>query len=104
MATRHYSVLRGYVREVTRDLVERGKIRRASGQSVDVIIRQEIETVIAEVAGDVRELGVELGVGAAITSVRLLELLARQTANNVVSVGVGAILSAIVEVGGKSRR
>jgi hypothetical protein len=102
--TKHYPVLQSYVREVARDLVERGRIRQASGQSIDAIIRQEIEIVIAEVAGDVRALGAELSIGAAVTSARFLELLAKQAVNGAVSVGVGAILSAIVESGRKSRR
>lgn len=104
ITTRHYPILRDYVREVAKDLVERGRLRRKNGQSIDSVIHQEVDTIIAEVAGDVRALGVELGVGAAITGVRLLELLAKQTTNNAVSAGVDAILGAIIDIGIKSRR
>lgn len=105
MSTKHYPMLRSYVREVAKDLIERGRIRRASGQSIDMLIKREIETVIAEVAGDIRTLGVELGVSTALSSVRLFELLVRQATDDVVSTGVEAIFNMIANSAGvKPRR
>lgn len=103
-ATRHYPLFKEYVRAVTKDLIERGKIRRKHGQSVDTVIQHEIQTVIAEVTGDVRALAIELGVTAVTSGVTLLELIVRQTTDRAVSAGVDSIFELLANsVNGKRR-
>lgn len=93
--TKHYSILRDYVRKVAEDLVARGRIRREYGQTIDVVIRREAQTVFAEVAGDVRALAFELGIGVAAGGVRWLELYARQKADATMTAGVDALFELI---------
>ena len=83
------------MREVAKDLIERGTIRRKHGQSIDAVIQHEAQTVIAEVSGDIRALTIELGIGAVIGGATLLESFVRQVANEAVSAGVHALVEAM---------
>lgn len=100
--TKHYPILREYVRKVTEDLVTRGRIRRGYGQTIDAVIQQEVQTVIAEVAGDVRALAVELGVGAVFGGATLLESAVQQGVSEMVSAGARTLLE-VLTAGTRSR-
>jgi hypothetical protein len=51
--------LRAYFLEVARDLIQNGAIKRASGQSLDAIVRGEAARMIAELAEDLKSIGFE---------------------------------------------
>ena len=61
LPTRHYEKLRAYVFAVLKDMIERGKIRRAHGQELDKVLQIEGASVLSEMEGDLRRLGSEMG-------------------------------------------
>lgn len=90
--TPHYPVLRAYVTEVTRDLISRGIIRKRQGQRVDDVIRDESRTIVAEIAGDLRAIAMELGLSFVTSGVAAVETIAKQRADAVVEAGKSALL------------
>lgn len=53
--------LHAYFQSVARKLVERGVIRRGSGQSINDIVRSELPAVLREVENDFVVVGADLG-------------------------------------------
>ena len=100
--TKHYKILREYVREVAEDLVARGKVRREYGQTIDTVIQHETQTVIAEVAGDVRALAVELGIGVVVGGATLMETFVRQTTNEILLSGTKTLIEMLT--GGQRKK
>lgn len=101
--TKHYTLLRGYVREVARDLVERGVIRRRAGQSLDAVITAESQIVIAEVANDFRTLGAELGMTILMGGSTLLESFAREKIEGAANTVMEAIRHAVADQYGSKK-
>lgn len=62
MANRR-EILKSYFVEVARDLVARGVIRRAQGQSLEAVVRAEYRVVLQHMSADLVAVGRELGVG-----------------------------------------
>lgn len=61
LPTRHYEKLQAYLHAVVKDMITRGKIRRAHGQSLDDILHTEGHAVLIEIEGDLARLGKEMG-------------------------------------------
>lgn len=57
------AALREYFIEVTRDLIQRGVIRHAKGQSIDDILKTELSIVLNEVSSDFGWVLAEMGSG-----------------------------------------
>lgn len=55
--------LRAYFVEVVKDLVKRGIIRRASGQTLEQILAAESDTIIREIRQDFTGVFMEMGFG-----------------------------------------
>ena len=66
--SRHRADLRAYVFAVARELVERGTLRRAPGQTVSEVVRAEARQVAAEVWEDFIEVGREVGILTAMSA------------------------------------
>lgn len=101
--TKHYTLLHSYMHEVARDLIDRGQIRRRQGQSLDAVIKAESQTVIAEVANDLRTLGEELGMTILMGGSALLESFARQKIAGAASTIVDAIKRGVKEQYGSKK-
>jgi hypothetical protein len=62
MATRRES-LHAYLLEVTRDLIGRGMLRKGSGQTLEAILKAEMNTVVQSALDDLREVGKDMVAG-----------------------------------------
>lgn len=65
MLTSRQRFLLDYLLDVTRDLVTRGTLRRATGQTILSIFKSEPRVVLSEVSEDVVAVFKELGIGMA---------------------------------------
>lgn len=69
--------------QVAADLVRRGVVRRRHGQTLEQVIRAEADTVLREVSADFKAVMIEMGIGAAEASGRLLARYAENLVGNV---------------------
>lgn len=91
-------ILRGYFLEVTRDLVARGVMRRARGQSLEDILRLEAPAILREVQADFLEIGIEVGGGLLSAGARVAETVARVQADRIVGEGARMISEAFASI------
>ncbi len=59
--SQHKNQLRDYLLSVTRDLVTRGVLRQAAGESLVDVVRHEPMTLLREIEGDLVTVGAEFG-------------------------------------------
>jgi len=60
MANDRLDSLRTYLLAVTRDLISRGLIRKGAGQTLDQILKIELQTVLMHVRDDLKAIGGEM--------------------------------------------
>ena len=60
--SRHYITLRNYFFAIASDLVARGVVRKAQGQTIESVLRNEIRAVLQDVEGELLALGQEIGI------------------------------------------
>lgn len=58
--------LRDYLIEIAKDLVRRGVVRRANGQTLEDVVRTEPRAVLQQMTEDLVVVGTELGAGLAL--------------------------------------
>lgn len=54
------SALRTYLVEVTRELITRGALRMAKGQTIDDVVRGDLPTILREAGKDFKTIGGEM--------------------------------------------
>ncbi len=95
--TKHYGILRSYLMEVTRDMIERGQIQRKQGQRIEDVIRTQGNAVAAEIMDDVKRAASEMGMSAVATAVGLMESFVTQSTSAAASAVGGEVKSAFFE-------